>query len=74
MIVADHGNCEEMINFKTDKPHTAHTSNLVPIVLITKDQNLKIESGILSDIAPTLLDLMKISKPKEMTGSSLLKK
>ncbi|MFL2803102.1 MAG: 2,3-bisphosphoglycerate-independent phosphoglycerate mutase [Paracoccaceae bacterium] len=74
LIVADHGNCEEMINFKTDQPHTAHTSNLVPIVLITEDQNLKIENGILSDIAPTLLDLMKISKPKEMTGISLLKK
>ena len=74
LIVADHGNCEEMINFKTGQPHTAHTLNLVPIILITKDQNLKIENGILSDVAPTLLDLMKISKPNEMTGRSLLKK
>ena len=62
LVVAD-GNCEEMINFKTGQPHTAHTLNLVPIILITKDQNLKIENGILSDVAPTLLDLMKIRKP-----------
>ena len=74
LVVADHGNCEEMINCKTGQPHTAHTLNLVPIILITKDQNLKIEKGILSDVAPTLLDLMKISKPNEMTGKSLLKK
>ena len=74
LVVADHGNCEEMINFKTGQPHTAHTLNLVPIILITKDQNLKIENGILSDVAPTLLDLMKIRKPNEMTGRSLLKK
>ena len=63
-----------MINFKTGQPHTAHTLNLVPIILINKDQNLKIQKGILSDVAPTLLDLMKISKPNEMTGRSLLKK
>ena len=73
LVVADHGNCEEMINFKTGQAHTAHTLNLVAIILITKDQNLKIENGNLSDVAPTLLDLMKISKPNEMTGRSLLK-
>ena len=73
LVVADHGNCEEMINFKTGQAHTAHTLNLVPIILITKDQNLKIVNGNLSDVAPTLLDLMKISKPNEMTGRSLIK-
>ena len=72
MIVADHGNCEEMINYKTNQPHTAHTLNLVPIILISNDQNLKIGSGNLSDVAPTLLDLMKINKPREMTGRSLI--
>ncbi len=72
LIVADHGNCEEMINFKTNQPNTAHTLNLVPIILISNNQNLKIRSGNLSDVAPTLLDLMKIKKPKEMTGRSLI--
>ena len=72
LIVADHGNCEEMINYKTNQPHTAHTLNLVPIILISNDQNLKIGSGNLSDVAPTLLDLMKINKPREMTGRSLI--
>ena len=72
LIVADHGNCEEMINYKTNQPHTAHTLNLVPIILISNDPNLKIGSGNLSDVAPTLLDLMKINKPREMTGRSLI--
>ena len=72
LIVADHGNCEEMINYKTNQPHTSHTLNLVPIILISDDQNLKIGSGNLSDVAPTLLDLMKINKPREMTGRSLI--
>ena len=72
LIVSDHGNCEEMINYKTNQPHTAHTLNLVPIILISNDQNFKIGSGNLSDVAPTLLDLMKINKPREMTGRSLI--
>ena len=74
LVVSDHGNCEKMINFKTGQPHTAHTLNLVPIILFSEDHHIKLKNGILSDVAPTLLDLMKIGKPKEMTGISLLKK
>ena len=74
LVIADHGNCEEMINFKDEQPHTSHTLNLVPIILITNNKSLKIKNGILSDVSPTILDLMKVNKPKEMTGISLLKK
>ena len=74
LIVADHGNCEEMINFKTGQPHTAHTLNQVPIILVSNALSVKIFDGILSDVAPTLLDLMGVNKPIEMTGKSLLKK
>ncbi len=74
LIVADHGNCEEMINFKTGQPHTAHTLNQVPIILVSNELSVKIFDGILSDVAPTLLDLMGVNKPIEMTGKSLLKK
>ena len=74
LIVADHGNCEEMINLKTNQPHTAHTLNPVPIILLSKKTNIELNDGILSDIAPTILDLIGINKPKEMTGVSLIKK
>ncbi len=73
IIIADHGNAEQMIDYKTGEPHTAHTTNPVPIFLITSDETLKIKSGgKLADIAPTMLDLMKLPKPQEMTGESLL--
>ncbi len=75
IITADHGNAEQMIDYKTGEPHTAHTTNPVPIILITdnKEYQLK-ENGKLADLAPTMLELMGIKKPKEMTGKSLLKK
>ncbi len=71
VITADHGNCEEMLD---DKNHvlTAHTTNLVPFI-ITKE-NLKLHAGKLADIAPTILELMKLEKPQEMTGKSLIEK
>ncbi len=72
LITADHGNSEQMIDYKTGEPHTAHTTNPVPLILVTEDKNLKVKSGKLADLAPTLLDLMNIEKPKEMTGESLL--
>ena len=73
IITADHGNAEQMIDYKTGEPHTAHTTNPVPILLITNDKTLKIKSGgKLADLAPTMLDLMKLKKPSEMTGESLL--
>jgi len=70
IIIADHGNAECMI--KPDgSPHTAHTTNPVPLILVDKDRK-NIESGILANIAPTILDIMGIEKPNEMTEKSLL--
>ena len=70
IITADHGNCEKM---KDDegKPYTAHTTNLVPLVIT--DENLRLrDHGILSDVTPTLLDLLELEKPEEMTSESLI--
>ena len=73
IITADHGNAETMINISTGEPHTAHTTNPVPLILVTSDEKLKLkESGKLADLAPTLLDLMNLEQPEEMTGVSLL--
>ncbi len=70
MIIADHGNAEYMLN--NDKsPNTAHTTNKVPVFLINSNHK-KIKSGKLADIAPTILSIMNIEKPKEMTGNNLL--
>ena len=70
IIIADHGNCETMIN-PDGSPNTAHTTNPVPIILVDKDLK-EIKNGVLGDIAPTILKLMAIEKPKVMTGNSLL--
>ncbi len=69
MITSDHGNCENMGDH--ENPFTAHTTNPVPFILLKKDIKL-IEKGILADVAPTILDLMGIEKPEEMTGNSLI--
>ncbi len=75
IITADHGNAEQMVDYKTGEPHTAHTTNPVPIILVTDNKQYKLkENGKLADLAPTMLDLMGIKKPKEMTGESLLEK
>ena len=75
IITADHGNAEQMIDYKTGEPHTAHTTNPVPIILVTANPEYKLkENGKLADLAPTMLDLMGIEQPKEMTGESLLVK
>ncbi len=75
IITADHGNAEEMWDKKHNMPHTAHTTNLVPFMLIGNDvKNYKLRNGGgLSDIAPTVLDLLGIKKPAQMTGVSLVK-
>ena len=70
IIIADHGNCETMIN-PDGSPNTAHTTNPVPIILVDKDLKT-IHDGILGDIAPTILELMGIEKPAVMTQHSLL--
>ena len=72
IIIADHGNCEQMIDYTTGDPHTAHTTNPVPIILVTNHPELKIAEGRLADIAPSMLDLMGLEKPEEMTGRSLI--
>ena len=72
-ICADHGNAEKMIDYETGEPHTAHTTNPVPFILVNADPSYKLrEGGCLADIAPTLLELMGLEQPKEMTGKSLI--
>jgi 2,3-bisphosphoglycerate-independent phosphoglycerate mutase len=71
LITADHGNAEMLINEKDNSPITAHTTNKVPLILVG-DKNAKLKEGILADLAPTLLDLMGLKKPNEMTGKSLI--
>ena len=74
-ICADHGNCEQMVNYETGAPHTAHTTNPVPFILYNYDPSYTLrEGGRLCDIAPTLLQIMDLPQPKEMTGESLLVK
>ena len=72
LMTADHGNAEQMIDYKTGEPHTAHTTNPVPLVLISNDEKYILKEGRLADLAPTLLQLLNIEKPIEMTGDSLL--
>ncbi len=72
LITADHGNCEQMTDGQ-GQPHTAHTSNRVPLILVDPSKpDIKLKSGILADIAPTILKLMGLQPPAEMTGKSLL--
>ncbi len=73
-ITADHGNCEQMWDDENKQPHTQHTLNKVPFIVIDPNKNIKELSagGKLSDIAPTLLDVLGIDKPVEMTGKSLI--
>ena len=71
IVTADHGNCEEMLD-ENNNVVTSHTTNPVPFIITEKD--IKLHEGKLGDIAPTILDLMEIEKPKEMTGVSLIEK
>lgn len=72
LITSNYGNCEQMIDYSTGEPNTAHTTNLVPLILVTERKDVKLNSGKLSDIAPTLLNIMKLEKPEEMTGVCLI--
>lgn len=72
-LCADHGNAEQLVDYNTQEAFTAHTINPVPFILINHKEGVKLrEGGKLADIAPTLLDMMGLEKPKEMTGESLL--
>jgi 2,3-bisphosphoglycerate-independent phosphoglycerate mutase len=74
IVTADHGNVEEMINLKTGKVDTEHSTNPVPFILVRQDFSLArvLSLGSLSDVAPTILEQMGINKPAEMTGRSLI--
>ncbi len=72
-ICADHGNCEQMVDYETGQPHTAHTTNPVPFILVNYDEGYGLkEGGCLADIIPTLIECMGEEVPSEMTGKSLL--
>ena len=72
-ICADHGNAEQLVDYETGEPFTAHTTNPVPFILVNADPSYTLrEGGKLADIVPTLLELMGMEQPKEMTGTSLL--
>ncbi|HNW26404.1 MAG TPA: 2,3-bisphosphoglycerate-independent phosphoglycerate mutase [Candidatus Gastranaerophilaceae bacterium] len=74
LLTADHGNSEEMFDPKTQGPQTAHTTNEVPFFVINGDKNIELKKdGALCDVAPTVLKLLDIKKPEEMTGQSLIK-
>jgi 2,3-bisphosphoglycerate-independent phosphoglycerate mutase len=73
-ITADHGNADKMVDFEHHQPFTAHTTNKVPFYAIIQDGIELRSNGILADVAPTILDIMNIEKPTEMTGVSLIKK
>ena len=77
LITADHGNAEQIKSYTTEKiksqPHTAHTSNLVPLIYVGRSAKFLPRIGALSDVAPTLLSIMNIPQPDEMTGQSLIK-
>jgi 2,3-bisphosphoglycerate-independent phosphoglycerate mutase len=70
-VTADHGNCEMMRDPATGSPHTAHTTNPVPVILVSRGST-RLRDGRLADVAPTLLELMGVAKPTEMTGQSLI--
>ncbi len=71
LLTADHGNAEMMVNPQTGEVHTAHTTNLVPLIYVGQQREF-VGQGVLSDIAPTMLDLMGLEQPNEMTGRSLI--
>ncbi|RQP06323.1 MAG: 2,3-bisphosphoglycerate-independent phosphoglycerate mutase [Paracoccus sp. BP8] len=74
VIIADHGNCETTIDPETGGPHTAHTTNPVPVIVFGGPEGARLRNGRLADVAPTVLDLMGLGLPPEMTGSSLIER
>ncbi|MCT8330946.1 2,3-bisphosphoglycerate-independent phosphoglycerate mutase [Albidovulum sediminis] len=74
IVTADHGNCETMVDPETGGPHTAHTTNPVPVILVGGPAGARLRNGRLADLAPTLLDLMGLPLPPEMTGRTLIER
>ena len=71
IIIADHGNADNALN-NDGTPNTAHSLNPVPFVYISNNKNVKVENGILADVAPSILHIMGIEQPAEMTGKNLI--
>jgi 2,3-bisphosphoglycerate-independent phosphoglycerate mutase len=71
LIIADHGNADYAVN-PDGSPNTAHSLNPVPVILVSDDEGLELNDGILADVAPTILNRMRLAAPIEMTGHSLL--
>ncbi|WP_102223948.1 2,3-bisphosphoglycerate-independent phosphoglycerate mutase [Acidimangrovimonas sediminis] len=72
VVIADHGNCETMVDPVTGGPHTSHTTNLVPVIVVGGPKGARLHDGRLADVAPTVLQLMGLDLPEEMTGKSLI--
>jgi 2,3-bisphosphoglycerate-independent phosphoglycerate mutase len=74
LVIADHGNCEQMLDYVTGEPHTAHTTNPVPCILVgrNKSSTRLRAGGRLADVSPTLLELLGVPQPASMTGQSLI--
>jgi 2,3-bisphosphoglycerate-independent phosphoglycerate mutase len=73
LVTADHGNAEMMVDYETGEMHTAHTINPVPLIMAGRQLKLR-ESGVLADVAPTILDLLNIGQPAAMTAKSLIQR
>ena len=71
LITADHGNCEQMLDYEAGQAHTQHTTELVPFIYVG-DRQLSLKPGRLPDVAPTMLALMGLEQPPEMSGQSLI--
>ncbi|MDA0306464.1 MAG: 2,3-bisphosphoglycerate-independent phosphoglycerate mutase [Proteobacteria bacterium] len=73
LVTADHGNCEDMLDQHGNQPHTQHTTNMVPVLMVNAPPGVRgLKDGRLSDVAPTLLELLGLAQPAEMTGQSLI--
>ena len=72
LIIADHGNAEKMWDEKSNSPWTAHTNNKVRAILVSEPKYKKIKNGGLADVAPTILKLLNLAQPYDMTGKSLI--
>ena len=71
LVTADHGNCEVMWDTEAESPHTAHTNNLVPLILVNGNDGVQVTDGRLADLAPSLLAMMGVEQPASMTGRPL---
>ena len=72
IIIADHGNADHALN-EDGTPNTAHSFNPVPFVYVTENKNAKVENGVLADVAPSILHILGMAQPAEMTGKDLIK-